>query len=111
MNPYIGYAACLAATLVVTVGDYFVKKAADAGLGFTSWQFLLAFAFYASSSVLWLVVLRHVSLAQMGVAFSAFSLLLLVAMGVILFGEKLALREYLGIACAIAAMVLMSRTA
>ena len=55
--------------------------------------------------------MRHVTLAQAGVAYSMLTLLALCAIGAIWFGEQLYAREYLGILCALAAMVLLARVA
>ncbi len=109
MSAWIGYLSCTGACAVVLVGDYFVKTAADRQLPLTSWQCLLGLVFYGASGVGFYFTLRHVSLAQMGVAFSALSLLSLCALGVIAFGETMGLREYLGVATAILSMILMAR--
>jgi undecaprenyl phosphate-alpha-L-ara4N flippase subunit ArnF len=66
---------------------------------------------YAASAILWFFALRYVTLSQAGVAFSMFTLLALCAIGVLHFEEKLYLREYAGILCAMVAMVLMVRVA
>ena len=55
--------------------------------------------------------MRHISLAQTGVAFSIFSLLALCAMGVVFFEERLETREILGICLAVCSMLLMARVA
>jgi small multidrug resistance pump len=109
MTAYLGYIYCALATLVVIVGDYFIKTAADKSLPVTSWQFALGVFFYAASAVGWYWTMRHISLAQLGVAFSAFTILALCALGVVFFGERLYLREYLGIAAALLSVVLMAR--
>lgn len=105
----IGYIYCALATGAVIFGDYFIKSAADRALAMTSWQFLLGGALYAISAIGWYLTMRSISLAQVAVAFSAFTLLALCAMGVLVFGEKLQVREYLGIGTALLSLVLMAR--
>lgn len=107
----IGYALSFGATLVVITGDYAIKLAVDGGLSLLSPVFLIGCALYALSAVGWFLAMRHITLAQTGVAFSMFSLLALVALGVLAFGERLAPREVLGVVLAMSSMLLMARTA
>ena len=106
-----GFAFSLFTALIVIFGDYLIKLAADDGQPVTSGLVLTGCLLYASSAVLWFFALQHVTLAQAGVAFSMFSLLALCALGALYFDEELYLREYLGIGCALMAMVLMVRLA
>ena len=55
--------------------------------------------------------MRHVTLAQAGVAYSMFTLLALCLIGAVWFDEPIQMREAAGIACAIASMALMVRVA
>lgn len=52
--------------------------------------------------------MRHTSLAQAAVAYAMFSLIALCLIGAVAFGESLGPREAAGIACALAAMGLLS---
>ncbi len=52
--------------------------------------------------------MRQISLSQVGVAVAVFSLLALCALGVLVFGEKLHTREYVGIAMAVGTIALMA---
>ena len=111
MHTLIGYSFAVFTALLVLGGDFLIKVAADGDEGATSRLMLLASAIYGASAFLWFVCMRHITLAQAGVAFSMFSLLALCAMGVVLFGERIGPREFAGIGCALAAMVLMIRFA
>jgi undecaprenyl phosphate-alpha-L-ara4N flippase subunit ArnF len=111
MTALIGYGLCFLATLVVIAGDYYIKLAVDRGHTLQSPIFLLGCSLYALSAIGWFLALRHISLAQTGVAFSIFSLLALCGMGVVFFEEKLETREMFGIALAVCAMLLMARVA
>ncbi len=105
----IGYLYCALATLVVILGDYCIKLAAERDLPPMSWPVLAGFLLYGASALGWYMAMRSITLAQVGVAFSAFSILALCAMGVFLFDEQLAPREYLGILAALLSLVLMAR--
>ena len=90
-------------------GDYLLKLASMKPGGLTSPEFAGAAAIYALSAVGWLFAMRHLTLAAIGVYYSMLMLILLAAMGVALFGEKLAAREILGIALACVSIGLMAR--
>ncbi len=108
---FFGLSFSLTTALIVIVGDYLIKLAADGGLPVHSTLVLAGCGLYAASAVMWYFALLHVTLAQAGVAYSMLTLLALCAIGVLYFDEQLYLREYAGIGCALLAMVLMVRIA
>ncbi len=107
----IGFSFTLLTAVVVIFGDYIIKIAADEGQSFVSPLVIAGCVLYAVSALMWFLALQHVSLSQAGVAFSMLTLLALCIIGVMCFGEKLYLREYAGIGCAMLAMILMVRVA
>lgn len=107
----IGFTFAFVTALVVIAGDIVLKFAADAGKPVLSGLVLAGCAVYALSAVFWLFAMRHVTLAQAGVAYSMLTLLALCVIGVVWFDERLAARELAGIGCALAAMILMVRVA
>ena len=104
-----GYAFALSCALIVIIGDTILKHAADKGHSIISPHIALAVGLYAVSAIAWFLAMRHITLAQAGVAYTMFSLLALCAIGALLFGEPLRLREWAGIGCAVAAILLMVR--
>ena len=104
-----GYLFAFFTAAVVIVGDYLIKVAADGGKTATSHLVLVGCLLYAVSAVMWFYAMRHVTLAQAGVAYSMLTLLALCAIGALWFDEPIRLRESLGIGCAILSMVLMVR--
>ena len=106
-----GYFFAFATAMIVILGDIVIKQAADNGFAVTHYLVLAGCTLYAVSALFWFYSVQHVSLAQAGVAFSMLSLFALAVLGALMFGEKLYFREYLGLACAFLAMVLMSRVA
>ena len=104
-----GLCAIFIMALIIIIADTLLKVAADAGRPALSGIVVGATVLYAVSAVIWLVVMRHMTLTQAGVIYSVVSLLALAAIGVFWFGEKLHMREITGIGFAIAAMVLMVR--
>jgi len=104
-------AILVAATMsaVGIIGDYFLKRASAAPQPFTTWSFLVGFVLYASTALAWTFVMRHLTLATIGVIYSMCMILLLALMGVVVFNEPLHRSEIVGIVLALAAMILLAR--
>lgn len=106
-----GYAFTLFTALIVIVGDFAIKTAADADHTITSTYVVIGVALYGVSALFWFFAMQHVSLAQAGVAYSMVTLVALAIIGAVWFGESLQTREYAGLGCALLSMILMSRLA
>jgi undecaprenyl phosphate-alpha-L-ara4N flippase subunit ArnF len=104
-----GYGFTLFTAVIVILGDFIIKTAADAGHTISSTYVATGVALYAVSAVLWFYAMQHVTLVQAGVAYSMLTLVALAAIGALWFDEQLQAREYAGLSCALMAMVLMSR--
>ena len=64
---------------------------------------------YASTAVAWTFVMRHLTLATIGVIYAMCMILLLALMGVVVFDEPLHRSEIVGIVLALAALILLAR--
>lgn len=106
-----GYAFAFLTAIVVIAGDTIIKVAADGGHAIHHRYVVLGCALYGLSALMWFAAMRHVTLAQAGVAYSMLTLLALCAIGAVWFDEPVRGREAAGIFCALAAMVLMVRFA
>jgi small multidrug resistance pump len=89
--------------------DYLLKLASLRADWFWSWQFAAGAALYAASAIGWVLAMRRLTLAGIGVAYSASTILLLTALGALAFREPISGRDMLGVAFAIAAIALMDR--
>ena len=89
-------------------GDYFIKLASSQSGGMLSATFLLGALLYGSTAMGWFLLMREHSLAMIGVMFSAMSLILLAAMGTVVFKEPFGAREVIGLGLAIASVIVMS---
>jgi small multidrug resistance pump len=96
---------------VGVVGDYFLKLASGEPVWYRSKWFYVGFLVYASTAFGWVFVMKHLKLATIGVVYSVSMILLLTAIGVLGFGEKLSGTEVLGMAMAIGSLVLLMRFA
>ena len=94
---------------LTAIGDYFLKVASGKASAFTSLEFVAGAAFYALSAGAWVLVMKHLPLSTIGVLYADISLIVITLLGVVVFGEKIGVRELLGIAFAIAALSLMSK--
>lgn len=104
-----GYGAALLCAAIVIVGDALLKLAADNGHSSVSVFVGIGGCLYALSALAWFIAMRHISMAEAGVAYAMFSLLALCAIGALFFGETIGAREVAGICCAVMAIVLMVR--
>jgi small multidrug resistance pump len=104
-------AILVAATMsaVGILGDYFLKRASEAQQPLATRSFLVGFVLYASTAVAWTFVMRHLTLATIGVIYAMCMILLLALMGVVVFDEPLHRSEIVGIVLALAALVLLVR--
>ena len=109
MSPVLlGFGFSLGTAIIVILGDYVIKVAADGNLPLTSRYMLLGCGL---SAVLWYFAMRHVTLAQAGVAYSMLTLVALAIIGAVSFDEPIGQREFVGLGLALAAMMVMSHTA
>ena len=93
------------------VGDFFLKMAGYGTKYLDLKWFVPGLLVYASLSYAWFYVMKQVKLSTVGVFYSLFTVLLLVAIGTLYFHEKLNAYELLGIAAAIVSVILLSRFA
>ena len=101
----------VAFSAVGVLGDYFLKLSSARDQPLRTRWFYIGFAVYASTAFGWVFVMRHLKLATISVVYSISMVLLLTAIGVVLFGESLNYYELAGIILAVASLVLLMRFA
>jgi drug/metabolite transporter (DMT)-like permease len=101
----------VAFSVVGVLGDYFLKLASAYEQPLRTGWFYVGFALYASTAFGWVFVMRHLKLATISVLYSVSMVLLLTAIGVVLFRESLNYYELAGIVLAVASLVLLMRFA
>jgi drug/metabolite transporter (DMT)-like permease len=101
----------VAFSIIGVLGDYFLKLASAREQPLQSGWFYLGFALYASTAFGWVFVMKHLKLATISVLYSVCMVLLLTAIGVVIFRESLNYYEVLGLLLAIASLVLLTRFA
>ena len=110
MSLSLGLIFTLATALFVIGGDVVIKTAAD-NARFASPAMGLGIVLYAASAICWYFAMRNITLGQGAVAYSMLTLIAVVLIGAIWFGEALGTRQIAGLAAALAALLLMSETA
>jgi len=101
----------VAFSVVGVLGDYFLKLASTRDRPLETGWFYLGFALYASTAFGWVFVMKHLKLATISVLYSVSLVLLLTAIGVLLFHESLNYFEVIGIVLAVISLVLLMRFA
>jgi len=108
-NNALALLVTLAFSVVGVVGDYFLKLASAKPDSLRAPAFYLGFALYASTAFGWVFVMKHLKLATIGVVYSVSMIVLLTAIGAVLFHEKLNYSEMLGLVLALVSLVLLMR--
>ena len=98
-------------SVIGVLGDYFLKLASAKEQSLRTSCFYLGFALYASTAFGWVFVMKHLKLATISVLYSVSLVLLLTAIGVVLFHESLNYFEVIGIVLAVMSLVLLMRFA
>src|SRR5215210_7232744 len=99
----------IAFSVIGVVGDYFLKLASAKDESLKSPAFYIGFVVYASTAFGWVFVMKHLKLATVGVVYSISMVLLLTAIGVIVFKESLNIYELAGLVMAVASLLLLTR--
>ena len=101
----------IAFSVIGVLGDYFLKLASAREQPLRTGWFYLGFALYASTAFGWVFVMKHLKLATISVLYSVSLVLLLTAIGVVLFRESLNYFEVIGIVLAVVSLMLLMRFA
>ena len=101
----------IAFSVIGVVGDYFLKVASAREQPLRTGWFCLGFALYASTAFGWVFVMRYLKLGTISVLYSVCLVLLLTAIGVVVFRESLNYFEVIGIVLAVISLVLLMRFA
>lgn len=101
----------IAFSVIGVLGDYFLKLASASEQPLRTHWFYLGFTLYASTAFGWVFVMSRLKLATISVIYSVSLVLLLTAMGVVLFRESLNYFELIGIVLAVVSLVLLMRFA
>ncbi|WP_083194833.1 hypothetical protein [Pararhodobacter sp. CCB-MM2] len=94
-------------TILTLIGDYSIKLASNHASGLKAPAFFIGALLYGIPAIGWFFLMRTHSLAEIGVFYSAATLILLAGLGFFVFREPLGWREILGLVLALAAVLVM----
>lgn len=109
MNIFFAIILIFILCIVGVIADYFLKVAGEGAKFIEPKPFIFGFVIYASTAIGWFLILKYLRLAEVGLFYSIFMMILLAAMGVFMFNEQLNVREYVGLGLGIVSLLLMSR--
>jgi len=101
----------VAFSAVGVLGDYFLKLASGHERSLKTVWFFIGFALYASTAFGWVLVMKNLKLATISIVYSVSMVLMLTAVGVVIFRESLGYSEVIGIVLAVASLILLMRFA
>ena len=99
----------VAITAITLLGDYFIKLASDKPDGLTTHTFAFGLILYGLPAIGWFFLMRSHSLVVIGVLYSASTVLLLAALGGLVFKEAFGCREAVGMMLAISAVIVVGQ--
>lgn len=109
MNGLIGILMIILLSLVGAVGDYFLKIAGNGEKYIDFRFFIVGFLLFSSTAIGWFYVFKHIKLSTVGIMYGISTTLILVAIGIIFFNERLNTYEIIGIISGIFSMILLTR--
>lgn len=111
MNAKLGVLLTLAISAICILGDYYLKLASRSATPFRTTHFAAGTAIFAATGFGWVYILRHLNLSAVGVTYGVSTVLFMACLGWLMFGEKIAWHEWVGITLGIASIVLLARFA
>src|SRR5215813_10142009 len=87
----------IAFSIVGVAGDYFLKLASEDENSFKAKWFYIGLIIYSSTAFGWVFVMKYLKLGTIGGVYSISMIVLLTAMGVLLFRETLSYYEIAGL--------------
>ena len=108
---YWPYILVFVMTSIGVLGDSLLKRAGE-GATYISWSwFIPGFIVYALTAFGWFYILKEMKMVDMGIAYALSNVILLVLVGVFVFGERLNTIEIVGLAMAVTSIILLARFA
>ena len=101
--------AIIAMALLTVGGDYLLKVASRQDAIFRNWWFAGGALVYALGAFGWTFAFRNMTMASVGALYSTVTIILLAGIGVVVFRERLAWSEGLGIVLAMLSIGLLFR--
>ncbi len=98
-------------SLIGVIGDWFIKLSGSGEKFIDLKWFFLGLIVYASTTIGWFYVMKHIKLATLGVFYGIFTILFLTVLGIVFFKETLSSLEIIGIIAGMTSIVLLGKFA
>jgi multidrug transporter EmrE-like cation transporter len=98
-------------TAIGVLGDSFLKLAGQGPAYVDVKWFVVGFVVYALTAFGWFYVLKEMHLSTLGIAYALSNVILLVLVGVFIFGERMSVYEVIGLVLAVVSIILLARFA
>jgi small multidrug resistance pump len=105
----IHYTSLLVSVGAGVLGDYFLKLASARRSAVYSYEFVFAAALYVVTAAALMFAMQRLSLPSIAVSYSVLTLLMVSALGALVFREPLTARDLVGMSLACAALALCAR--
>lgn len=109
MEKLFAITALILMSLVVLIGDYFIKLSGSKEAYLEPRLFVIGFVIESMATVGWFYAMKHMKLATVATYYSVSTILLLAALGFFVFDERLNVYELVGISAAVFALVVLAR--
>ena len=109
MTEFQGKGFIVALAAVTVLADYFLKVSSSDSHPFKTKTFLIGITLYGLSAFGWVYMFKQTKMSTIGVIYSLTTVLMLAAVGILIFNESLNKLEVTGIIFAITSIVLLSR--
>ena len=108
MSKLLGFFVAILLSAVAVLADYFIKKAS---LLPSIWNksLLIGAVIYGLSAIGWVVVMKSMKLSTLGVIFGLSCIIMVTAISVFIFHEKLSTIEIIGILLGIISLTILYR--
>lgn len=106
MNPIL---IVIVLAIIGVLGDFFIKISGNGAQFMNIKWFVVGFLIYGMTAFGWFYVMKHMKLSSLGVTYALITVLVLTAVSIFYFQEKLNTQEIIGIVAAIISLILLSR--
>ena len=109
MEKLFAVTALVFMSLVVLVGDYFIKLSGNKEAYIEPRLFVIGFVIESLATLGWFYAMKHLKLATVATYYSVSTILLLAALGFFVFDERLNIYEVVGLSAAVFSLVILAR--
>lgn len=94
--------------LITAVADYLLKVASITDSPSWMLTFIFGCALYAITAIGWFILMKSHSLAEIGIIYSAATIIILTVMGYLLFGETISNRTIAAVGAAVTSVIFIN---